>query len=219
MSSLALMRFLESSPGRYDAGMRLVTLGRIDPLQEALAEAATPRPAARVLEIGCGTGAVTARLLARRAEVTALDQNPEMLAQARLRLAGTPPEFLTLIERTAAEIDALPRGSFDAVVASLSLSEMSADERRFVLRAALGCLREGGVLAVADEVRPPGLWRRALYKTLRAPQAALGWLLAGSISQPIPDLAGELEAAGLRVLEERRWLLGSLALLVAERRP
>ena len=29
MSSLALMRLLESSPRRYDAGMRLLTLGRI----------------------------------------------------------------------------------------------------------------------------------------------------------------------------------------------
>ncbi len=219
MSSLALMRFLESSPGRYDTGMRLVTLGRIDPLQDALAEAATPRAAARVLEIGCGTGTVTARLLARKAEVTALDQNPEMLEQARVRLAGIPPETLTLIERTAAEIDSLPRESFDAVVASLSLSEMSAVERRYVLRAAVGCLRKGGVLAVADEVRPPGLWRRAIHTMLRAPQAALGWILAGSISQPIPDLAGELEAAGLCILRERRWLLGSLALLVAERRP
>ena len=219
MSSLALMRFLESSPVRYDAGMRLVTLGRIVPLQDALAEAATPRPAARVLEIGCGTGAVTARLLARKAEVTALDQSPEMLEQARVRLAGTPAETLTLIERTAAEIDSLPRESFDAVVASLSLSEMSGAERRYVLGAAVGCLRKGGVLAVADEVRPTGLWRRALYATLRAPQAVLGWLLAGSISQPIPDLAGELEAAGLSIREERRWLLGSLALLVAERQP
>ena len=44
MSSLALMRWLESTPDRYDAGMRAVTLGRVDPLHEAVAAAAAPEP-------------------------------------------------------------------------------------------------------------------------------------------------------------------------------
>ncbi len=82
MSSLALMRWLGSAPVRYDAGMRWLTLGRVARLHEALAEAAAPKPGARVLEIGCGTGAVTQRLVARGAEVTVLDQNPEMLELA-----------------------------------------------------------------------------------------------------------------------------------------
>ncbi len=40
MSSLALMRWLESAPHRYDAGMRWLTLGRVSRLHEWLAEAA-----------------------------------------------------------------------------------------------------------------------------------------------------------------------------------
>ena len=75
MSSLALMRWLESAPQRYDAGMRWLTLGRVSKLHDALAAAAAPAPGAAVLEIGCGTGAVTARLVARGAIVTALDQS------------------------------------------------------------------------------------------------------------------------------------------------
>ncbi|MFQ5457768.1 MAG: corrinoid protein-associated methyltransferase CpaM [Myxococcota bacterium] len=217
MSSLALMKFLESAPRRYDTGMKILTLGRVDRVRDALAAAAAPGTSGRVLEIGCGTGAVTARLLARGAEVTALDQNPEMLAQARLRLVETPAGKLTLLERTASEIDALPEASFDAVVASFSLSEMSAAERRFVLGAAVRCLRPGGVVAIADEVRPRAMWRRALYTALRAPQAVLAWLLVGSTSHPVPDAAAELRAAGLIVREERRWLLESLSLVVAER--
>ena len=112
MSSLALMRWLESAPARYDAGMRWLTLGRVALLHEALAEAAVPKPGARVLEIGCGTGAVTERLVARGAEVTALDQNPEMLERAQARLGDAPVAWL---ERTASEIDALPEQGFDAV--------------------------------------------------------------------------------------------------------
>ncbi len=85
MSSLALMRFLESAPQRYDAGMRLLTLGRVSKLQGALTSALRPG-AKRVLEIGCGTGALTERLVTRGVEVLALDQNPAMLEQARARL-------------------------------------------------------------------------------------------------------------------------------------
>ena len=217
MSSLALMRWLESAPGRYDVGMRWLTCGRVTRLHEAVAEAAAPQPGLRVLEIGCGTGAVSARLLERGARLTALDQNPEMLERARGRPAVRGGEVAWL-ERSAAEIDALPEAAFDAVVASLCLSEMSAGERRFVLAEAARRLVPGGRLVLADEVRPRG-WRRLPFALLRAPQAALAWLLAGSLSRPLRDLAGEAGAAGLAVREERRWLAGTLALVVAEREP
>ncbi len=136
MSSLALMRLLESAPARYDAGMRALTLGRVEEMRDAVAQAAAPSPGARVLEIGCGTGAVTEKLVVRGAKVTAIDQNPEMMERARTRLAHASPDAITFVERTASEIDAFPQGSFDAVVASLSLSEMSQRERAFVLKCA-----------------------------------------------------------------------------------
>ncbi len=216
MSSLALMRWLESSPRRYDAGMRLLTLGRVTLLHARLAEAAAS-PGRNVLEIGCGTGALTRRLVERGATVTALDQNPEMVEQARARLADAPPGALSWIERTASEIDALPEAGFDAIVASLCLSEMSGSERGFVLRAALQRLRPGGVLAAGDEVRPRRLWQRVLHACLRAPQVALAWLVVGSTSHPIPDLASEVRAAGFELRAETRWLSGRLAAVVAER--
>ncbi len=216
MSSLALMRWLESTPQRYDAGMRLLTLGRVTRLHTSLAEAAAC-PGRNVLEIGCGTGALTQRLVERGATVTALDQNPEMLEQARARLLDAPPGAVSWIERTASEIDALPEAGFDAIVASLCLSEMSGSERGFVLRAALQRLRPGGVLAAGDEVRPRHLWQRVLHACLRAPQVALAWLVVGSTSHPIPDLASEVRAAGFELRAETRWLGGRLAAVVAER--
>ncbi len=216
MSSLALMRWLEQAPARYDAGMRLLTLGRAQRLQAALAEAATPRAEADVLEIGCGTGALTVRLASRGARVLAVDQNPEMLERARARLleadlAGS----VELVERGAAEIDGLARSAFDAVVAGFALSEMSANERAYVLRAAHALLRPDGRLLVADETRPRGTRWRMLHALLRAPQALLAWLLAGSMSRPIPDPCGEIEAAGFRVERESRCLGDSLTLVVA----
>ena len=76
MSSLALMRWLENTPARYDRGMRVITLGRVAELHEALVAAATQKADARVLEIGCGTGAVTLRLAERGAHGIGLDPEP-----------------------------------------------------------------------------------------------------------------------------------------------
>lgn len=215
MSSLALMRWLEATPDRYDAGMRAITLGRVTRLHDAVARTAAPEPGCEVLEIGCGTGAVTARMLARGARVTALDQSPEMLERARQRIADGAEGRVQWIERTAAEIDALPPAAFDRVVLCLSLSEMSATERRYVLAHARDRLRPGGRLVAADEVVAPGP-AGVLQRLLRAPQWLLGWLLSGSVSRPIADLRGELETAGLVVGHEERWLFGTLALFVAE---
>jgi demethylmenaquinone methyltransferase/2-methoxy-6-polyprenyl-1,4-benzoquinol methylase len=206
------MRWLESAPDRYDAGMRLLTLGRVGRVHALVAGAVSHGDS--VLEIGCGTGAVTERLVARGARVTALDQSPEMLERARARLADAPAESVVWMERTASEIDALPEGAFDTVVASLSLSEMSAQERSFVLREARRRLRSGGILVVADEVRPRG-WRRGLQALLRAPQALVGWLLAGSLSRPIAGLVDEIRRAGFEPVREERFLLESLAVVVA----
>ena len=83
MSSLALMRWLEATPERYDAGMRAITLGRVTALHGAVAAAAAPKAGGEIVEIGCGTGAVTKRLVERGAHVTALDQSAEMMEQAR----------------------------------------------------------------------------------------------------------------------------------------
>jgi demethylmenaquinone methyltransferase/2-methoxy-6-polyprenyl-1,4-benzoquinol methylase len=211
------MRWLEGSPGRYDAGMRVLTLGRVARVHDALAEHAVQVPEARVLEIGCGTGALTARLVARGAFVTAIDQNPEMMEQARARLAGAPPRAVSWRECTASEIDALPEEAFDAVVASLSLSEMSPDERRFVMRESRLRLRPGGRLVLGDELRPRRSWQRLVHALLRAPQALLGWLLAGSVSRPIPNLPEEVRAAGFQLCGEQRWLLGRLGVVIGER--
>jgi demethylmenaquinone methyltransferase/2-methoxy-6-polyprenyl-1,4-benzoquinol methylase len=217
MSSLALMRLLESAPARYDAGMRVLTLGRVEQIRDALAEAAAPSPGARVLEIGCGTGAVTEKLVTRGASVTAVDQNPEMVERARARLVHSVPRTVSFIERTASEIDAFPPASFDAVVACLSLSEMSRQERAFVLKWAMHALRPGGVLAIADEVRPRRLINRVLQKLVRGPQAAFGWIIAGSVSRPISDLAEEATGAGFAICSERRWLFETLGVVIAER--
>lgn len=48
-----------------------------------LVELLNPQPHEQILDLGCGTGQLTAQLAATGAEVVGLDQSPEMIAQAK----------------------------------------------------------------------------------------------------------------------------------------
>ena len=48
-----------------------------------LLELLAPRPGERILDLGCGTGHLTAQIAARGAEVVGLDASAEMIAEAR----------------------------------------------------------------------------------------------------------------------------------------
>jgi len=217
MSTYVYMRILESAPHRYDLGIRLLSFGRVAAMYDAVAAAAVGSEANPcILELGCGTGNLTARLLARGATVTAIDQDPEMLAVAHEKLAGE--SRLTLQEMAAVEIaDRFPADGFDAVAGTLVLSEMGEDEQAYVLAAARRVLRPGGRLVVADEIPPETRWGRIAYAVTRWPAAALTWLLTQTSTRAVRDLPGGVRAAGFDVREARR--LGALGpgLIVAVR--
>jgi SAM-dependent methyltransferase len=72
----------------------------------------------RVLEVGCGPGALTEWLLAEGAKVTAFDVSPEMVRLARARVGdGVDVRVADLAEPLSFVAD----GSVDVVVASLVL--------------------------------------------------------------------------------------------------
>lgn len=74
---------------------------------------AGPRP--RVLDLGAGTGKLTAMLVGLGADVTAVEPDPAMLAELRRTLPDVP----SLCGR--AEAIPLPDGSFDAVLAGQAM--------------------------------------------------------------------------------------------------
>ncbi|MBK9516488.1 MAG: 16S rRNA (adenine(1518)-N(6)/adenine(1519)-N(6))-dimethyltransferase RsmA [Anaeromyxobacter sp.] len=82
-----------------------------------IARLAAPRPGVRVLELGAGLGHLTARLLARGAEVTAVERDRDMA----LVLRGELGDRITLLEADAARLDyaALAAGRPLVVVGNL----------------------------------------------------------------------------------------------------
>ena len=109
-----------------------------------VAEAAAIRRGDRVLDVACGTGALTlavAERVGREGSVTGLDANGDMLAVARRKSAA-----VAWIEGRAEALP-LPDGGFDAVVSQFGF--MFFADRAKALREMMRVLRPGGRLAVA----------------------------------------------------------------------
>jgi SAM-dependent methyltransferase len=88
---------------------------RPDYAQDAVRWALEPAPGPRVLDLGAGTGKLTATLVALGADVTAVDPDPAMLAELHRLL----PEVRAMAG--SAEAIPLPDASVDAVVAGQAL--------------------------------------------------------------------------------------------------
>jgi SAM-dependent methyltransferase len=82
------------------------------------------RPGERVLDVGCGYGAVAHSVATRSgARVTGLDMSPENIADAKDRFRDAGLEFVV-----GCAPDVLPSGTFDVVIASNVLEHI--DRRR-----------------------------------------------------------------------------------------
>ena len=101
--------------------------------------AQVPRDATRVLDVGCGAGALARRLASRARSVDAVDRSPAMIAAA----GEAAPPNLTLHRADLRTVD-LPAGQYDAVVSSAVLHHLPLSG---VLPRMARWVRPGGVLA------------------------------------------------------------------------
>lgn len=130
---------------------RALELSATDPRHRVLVESylreARLGPNARVLEIGCGTGAI-ARIMAKWpgiGEVVGVDPSPDLLSRARYLSSA----YANLSYQVADGRElGLPPASFDGVVVHRVLSHVPQPER--VVAEALRVLRSGGKLVVFE---------------------------------------------------------------------
>lgn len=92
-----------------------------EPLAHKFADFVGPRPGQRVLDVGCGPGALTDVLVQRlgASKVSAVDPSAAFVAAAQARLPGVD------VRRATAEDLPYPAGSFDAVLAQLVVHFMA----------------------------------------------------------------------------------------------
>jgi 2-polyprenyl-3-methyl-5-hydroxy-6-metoxy-1,4-benzoquinol methylase len=116
----------------------------------------------RVLEIGCGTGALARELTARRgAKVTAIDLSPRMIDVARVRT----PASLGVDYHVADFLALSPRG-FDVVIATNTLHHLPLEA---TVRRMADAVGEGGTLLLADLFAARGI--------AELPYNGVSWLL------------------------------------------
>jgi ubiquinone/menaquinone biosynthesis C-methylase UbiE len=195
MSTYILMKVLESTPNRYDRGIRILTLGRLDKAYDRLASHI--REGQSVLDLGCGTGALTLRAAQKGARVKGIDINAQMLDIARKRVAeANLVPSVELCEMGVAELGGEKSESYDAVMAGLCFSELTEDELAYTLREIKRILKPEGLLLIGDEVRPKGTSRLILNWLIRFPLVMITYLIAQTTTNAVKNLPEKIEEAG-----------------------
>ena len=112
----------------------------------------------RVLDLACGTGSITKRLLRRLpgAVSVGVDLDPALLTIARGYFAGQErADFVTADLTDPGWPDALPYDSFDAVLTATALHWLRTEPLRAVYGTVAKLLRPGGVFLNADHMPDP----------------------------------------------------------------
>lgn len=181
----------------YDLLFRLTLPERA--LRDGLVERLALPDGARLLDLGCGTGALLACFARARPdlELAGVDIDPRMLAQARARLSRASATA-SLLEASAAAIP-LPDQSVDAVVSVLVFHHLPPEVKRGATREIRRLLRPGGTVLIADFGRPQGRLQAALFAV--ASRVESRETTAGHADGIVETL---LREQGFAVREERR---------------
>ncbi|MFH8613868.1 class I SAM-dependent methyltransferase [Streptomyces sp. NPDC017979] len=116
---------------------------------------ATVGPEPRVLDLACGTGSITDRLLRRfpKAVSTGVDLDPALLTIARGTFAGD--DRVTFVTADLKDPDwtaRLPYDGYDAVLTATALHWLHAGPLATLYGQLAGLVRDGGVLMNADHM-------------------------------------------------------------------
>jgi len=202
MSSFVIMKLLESAPKRYDKGIRILTLGKLDQAYDRLVSSI--QNGEKVLDIGCGTGTLTLKAAQKGVRVKGMDINPQMLKQAQKKAGAMHLEKQTEFEeKGVSELDEEESDSYDAVMCGLCFSELSDDEILYALRQIKRILKPKGLLLIADEVLPQGLFKRIIHWFIKAPLLIITYVLTQTSTRAVKDLESKVAGAGFQIEKKR----------------
>ena len=216
MGTYILMKMLESAPSRYDIGISILTLGKLDEVYDRLTSHI--REGQMVLDLGCGTGALTLRAAQRGAKVKGIDVSSQMLEIAQKRaIEANLLQSIELGEMGVAELGNEDSESYDAVMGGLCFSELTKDELIYALKEAKRILKPGGFLLIADEVRPKSILKRILNWLIRFPLKIITYLVSQTTTNAVRNLPEKIRESGLLIVSIRWSKMGNFIELVGKK--
>jgi SAM-dependent methyltransferase len=133
--------------GRYNCGSEL-NAAWFSEAEEVVAALEAFKPGGRILELACGTGLWTERLVTLATELTALDASPEVLALNAARLRSNRVRYIN-----ADLFQWCPPGRFEMVFFSFWLSHVPPDRFAAFWELVGTCLVPGGRVFFVDSRR------------------------------------------------------------------
>jgi len=218
MASYAFMKVLESSAQRYDIGINILSLGYSNKIKRAIAENYIT-VGDKTLDIGCGTGTLAILCAEKGALMTGLDISPHMLDIAREKIQERGlADRIQLIEMSTTEMDkAFNDETFDKIVGTLVFSELYPDEQKYALAEAYRTLKKGGLIIIADEIKPDSLAKRVFQSLVRIPLVMITYIVTQTSTKALKDVNSLLTDAGFRIIYQERTFLDSFGLYVARK--
>jgi demethylmenaquinone methyltransferase/2-methoxy-6-polyprenyl-1,4-benzoquinol methylase len=214
----------------YDRYANALSFGQDPRWRRFLVSRLPVGPDDTVLDVATGTAAVALELVRQTGcSVVGVDQSPEMLGEARRRLAAETR--VRLVEASAHELP-FDDASFDGLTAAYLLRYL--EDLPAGLRELGRVLRPGATASLLDFGVPPGSWSRAAWslwvdvglpvlgRTISPGWHEVGRFLGGSIREfderwPVPRLLTTLGEAGFEDVCARRLSLGGCTVLWGRR--
>ena len=198
MSTFILMKILESAPNRYDKGISILTLGCVEKAYNDLMTYI--KKDQKILDIGCGTGSLTIKAARKGAKVKGIDINPQMLEIAEKRIYDTDfKQNIELYEMGVAELENGNFKDFDIVMSGLCFSELTEDELNYTLKCVKKILKPGGLLIIADEVKPNSLFTQIIHWLIRLPLVIITYVATQRTTHAVKNLPDKVEKAGFTI--------------------
>jgi trans-aconitate 2-methyltransferase len=181
----------EKATEKWDAGLYSGKHAFVWEMAKDLVPLLAPKAGERILDVGCGTGQLTAKIAASGAEVVGVDRSPEMIEEARRRLPNLRFEVMDARELAF-------RKEFDGVFSNATLHWVKEPEKAVAgiaraLKAGGRFVAEFGGKGNVEEVM--AAFRRAC--------SALGFEFSDELNPwyfpSVAEYAGLLEKHGLEV--------------------
>jgi tRNA (cmo5U34)-methyltransferase len=111
-----------------------------------------PTRSFRVLELGVGTGTLTALVLSAfpHAHVTGVDLSPRMIERARDKLRP----YRSRVDLVAGDLGQFPAGKYDAVLSALAIHHLADRDKWRLFRKVYRLLPKGGYFGDGDDHLP-----------------------------------------------------------------